>query len=227
MTEIRRVLIWSGWLRVSHWSVALSTLVLLSSGWLIGNSPLQAELALEYHYLAVSVLVFGLVLRVAIFFRGKDHERLGALFPGPSEIKAVWQMLVFYLSLGRQPLPNWYAHNPLWKMIYVFWYLALLLLLGSGVFMADNAIVLGFYLPSVHAFWASMVFWVTVLHMISLFAHDYYAKSTDISAMINGYRLFEVESQAKDGLQGTPVVLQSMESLLTRRVITRHSGHQE
>ncbi|MCW8964520.1 MAG: cytochrome b/b6 domain-containing protein [Gammaproteobacteria bacterium] len=214
MTEIRRVLIWSGWLRVSHWSVALSTLVLLLSGWLIGNSPMQAEIALEYHYLAVSVLVFGLVLRIAIFLRGKDHERLGALFPEASELRAIRQTLVFYLSLGRQPMPHWYAHNPLWKMIYVFWYVALLLLLGSGVLMADDAVVLGFYLPSVHDFWAGMVFWFTILHLISLFAHDYYAKSTDMSAMINGYRLFEVESQAKDDLKGTPVVLQSMDSLM-------------
>jgi len=214
MTEIRRVLIWSGWLRVSHWSIALSTLVLLFSGWLIGNSPMQADIALEYHYLAVSVLVFGLVLRMAIFFKGKNHERLGALFPEASELRVIRQTLVFYLSLGRQPMPNWYAHNPLWKIIYVFWYLALLLLLGSGALMADDAVVLGFYLPSVHGFWAAIVFWFTILHLISLFAHDYYAKSTDMSAMINGYRLFEVESQAKGDLKGTPVVLQSMESLM-------------
>jgi len=113
MTEIRRVLIWGGWLRVSHWSTALSTLVLLFSGWLIGHSPMQAEVALEYHYLAVSVLIFGLALRIALFIKGKEQERLSALFPQLSEITAIKKMLIFYLSMGKQPPPHWYAHNPL------------------------------------------------------------------------------------------------------------------
>jgi len=216
MTEIRRVLIWSGWLRASHWSIALSTLVLLFTGWLIAHSPMQAEIALEYHYLAVSVLIFGLVLRIAIFFKGKEHERLPALFPQLAEIKAIKQMLIFYLSLGKQPPPHWYAHNPLWKIIYVLWYVALLLLIVSGVWMTDKPVILGFYLPSVHSFWASIVLWFTCLHLLSLFVHDYYAKTADMSAMVNGYRLFEVETKAKEDLKGTPVVLQSMESLMNK-----------
>ena len=78
MKEIRRVLIWSGWLRVSHWSIALSTLILLVSGWLIEHSPMRALIALEYHYIAASILIFGLVVRVVIFIKGKEHERLAA-----------------------------------------------------------------------------------------------------------------------------------------------------
>jgi len=80
--------------------------------------------------------------------------------------------------------------------------------------MSDYAVIAGFYMPSVHAFWANIVLWFTVLHILALFVHDYYAKSTDMSAMINGYRLFEVESQEKQDLKGTPVVLQSMDSLM-------------
>jgi len=216
MAEIRRVLIWSGWLRVSHWSIAFSTLVLLVSGWLIAHSPMRALIALEYHYIAVSVLIFGLALRITLFFKGKNHERLAALFPDPTELKAIRQTLLFYLTLGKQPLPNWYAHNPLWKMVYVFWYVILLLSAASGALMEDTPVVLGFYLPSVHEFCATMVLWLTGLHLISLFEHDYYAKTTDVSAMINGYRLFEVEAKEKPDLQGSPVVMQSMESLLNK-----------
>jgi Ni/Fe-hydrogenase 1 B-type cytochrome subunit len=214
MKEIRRVLIWSGWLRVSHWSIALSTMVLLVTGWLIEHSPMRALIALEYHYIAASILIFGLVVRMVIFFKGKNHERLAGLFPEANEIKAIKQMLVFYLSMVRQPIPHWYAHNPLWKIIYIFWYIALLLLVVSGSLMEDQPLVMGFYLPSVHGFWSGIVLWMTVLHLSSLFLHDYYAKTTDVSAMINGYRLFEIEVKEKEDLRGTPVVLQSMESLM-------------
>jgi len=215
MKEIRRVLIWSGWLRVSHWSIALSTLVLLVTGWLIEHSPMRELIALEYHYIAASVLIFGLAVRMVIFFKGKVHERLAALFPEASEINAIKQMLVFYLSMVRQPTPRWYAHNPLWKMIYVFWYIALLLLVMSGGLMEDRPLIMGFYLPSVHGFWSAVVLWMTALHLLTLFLHDYYAKTTDVSAMINGYRLFEAEVQEKED-SGTPVVMQSMENLVNK-----------
>ena len=214
MAEIRRILIWSGWLRLSHWALALSTLVLLISGWLIANSPLQATQALEYHYLATSVLIFGLVLRIAIFVRGKPHEKLAALFPQPGEFSGIKQTTMFYLSMARRPLPHWYAHNPLWKMVYVFVYVILLLLLFSGTMMDSRELVLGFYLPGVHAFWADFIAWFVLLHVIALFVHDYFGKTTDMSAMVNGFRLFEVDSGTGDTAKGTPVVVQSMDSLL-------------
>lgn len=217
MVEIRRILIWSGWLRTSHLAIAVSTLILLLTGWLIANSPMQAEVALEYHYLAVSVLLFGLALRIAIFFRSQPHERLAALFPRGNEIQSIKQVLLFYLSLGKRPLPHWYAHNPLWKAIYLFWYIILLILLGSGVLMNDKPVMLGFYLPSVHEFWAGILWWLTGLHVLSVLVHDYYGKTTDVSAMINGYRLFEFDKAGKQDLKGTPVVLQSLESLMKKR----------
>ena len=215
MTEIRRVLIWSGWLRLSHWSIALSTLVLMLTGWLIAHSPLVALQALEYHYMAVSVLIFGLLLRVLMFIRGQQHERLSALFPDASEIRPIKQTLLFYLSLAKQPLPDWYAHNPFWKLLYVLLYLVLAIILFSGVFMEKYPVVMGFYLPSVHEFWANIVFFFVSFHLVTLFAHDYFGKTTDISAMINGYRLFEVErSGTSDGrFKTVPVMVQPMDSL--------------
>jgi len=216
MTEIRRVLIWSGWLRLSHWVIALSSAALLISGWLIANSPIHATAAVEYHYLAASGLIFGLVLRAIMFFRGKPHEQLSALFPQPDEFRAIKQTLFFYLSLAKQRLPRWYAHNPLWKLVYVFVYVVLLLLLFSGWLADEYPVMLGFYLPGVHAFWADFIAWFVLFHLLGLFVHDYYAKTTDISAMINGYRLYEVEVR-QESAEGTIVQVQPMASLLKKK----------
>ena len=77
---IKRVLVWSGWLRLSHACVGLAVLVLLFTGWLIAESPSLAESALELHYLVSSLLIFGLVVRILLMFAGKQHERLSGLF---------------------------------------------------------------------------------------------------------------------------------------------------
>jgi Ni/Fe-hydrogenase 1 B-type cytochrome subunit len=227
MSEIMRVLIWSGWLRLSHWALALSTLVLMVTGWLIANSPMIADVALEYHYMAVAVLIFGFILRILIFIRGQPHERLTALFPQASEIRSIKQTLLFYLSMAKQPLPHWYAHNPLWKILYVLFYIVLLLLLFSGAMMEEYAVVFGFYLPSVHAFWANIVSLFVLLHLIALFIHDYYAGTTDVSAMINGYRLFEVTKSGKPGsdLKTVPVVIESLDSLLGKHRNDSNDGN--
>ena len=92
-----------------------------------------------------------------IFVRGKPHERLSSLFPEASELRAIKQTLLFYASLAKRPVPNWYAHNPLWKLVYVFLYIALLLLVFSGTMMEQHPVVMGFYLPTVHSFWADVV----------------------------------------------------------------------
>ena len=79
---IKRVLVWSGWLRTSHASIGLAVLVLLFTGWLIAESPSLAESALELHYLASGFLIFGLVVRIVLMFSGMEHERLPGLVDG-------------------------------------------------------------------------------------------------------------------------------------------------
>jgi Ni/Fe-hydrogenase 1 B-type cytochrome subunit len=213
---IKRVLVWSGWLRLSHASIGLATLALLMTGWLIAESPSLAESALGLHYLASSLLIFGLVVRIVLLLAGKEHERLPGLFPASSELTAIAKTLRFYISLGRSPMPGWYAQNPLWKPLYLVIYLALIILAITGAAMPDTSIALGFYLPSVHTFWAQLVLWFTVLHIASVFMHDYRNQTTDISAMVNGYRLFLIEgSQAGPGADEAIQII-SLDSLKRR-----------
>ena len=144
---VKRVLVWSGWLRTSHACIGLAVLVLLFTGWLIAESPSLAESALELHYLASAFLIFGLVVRVVLMFAGMEHERLPGLFPASSELYAMARTFRFYISLGKSPMPGWYAQNPLWKPVYLVIYLALIVLVISGAVMPDASLVLGFYLP--------------------------------------------------------------------------------
>lgn len=197
--EYRRVLVWSGWLRLSHWAIGLATLVLLLTGWLLAESPSLAELALDVHYLAAGILVSGLIVRIALMFVGQEHERLAALIAASSEFKVIAETLRFYISLGKMPLPRWYAQNPLWKPLYLLSFLLLLVQVVSGAVMQNQPIVSGVYLPSAHALGAQALFWFSVLHIAAVSLHDGRGKTADISAMLSGFRLFSID---RDGFQG-------------------------
>jgi len=203
---IKRVLVWSGWLRLSHACTGFAVLVLLFTGWLIAESPSLAESALELHYLVSSLLIFGLVVRIVLMFAGKQHERLPGLFPASSELNAMVKTLRFYISLGKSPMPGWYAHNSLWKPVYFVIYLALVVLVISGAVLPDVSLIMGFYVPSVHVFWARIMLWFSLLHIASVLLHDYRNQTTDISAMVNGYRLFLIKDNK--GGSGSEDVIQ-------------------
>ena len=67
-TEYKRVRVWSGWARLCHAAIALSSIALLLSGWIIAESPSLAGAASDVHYLSASVLVFGLSIRMVLMF---------------------------------------------------------------------------------------------------------------------------------------------------------------
>ncbi len=198
MTEqIHRVAVWSGWLRLAHWAMAGATLLLLATGWLIANSPAVAESAAQVHYLGAAVMVFALVLRVFLGFFGAAAERLEQLLPREQELAAMRASLLFYLSLGRAPLPNWFAHNPLWKPMYLFLLVVLALSVVTGWLMPDMPLIGRLYLPRVHLWLANAIAILTAAHLFSVVLQDIKGKAADISAMVNGYRYFGIE---RDGL---------------------------
>ena len=204
-TEYKRVRVWSGWARLSHAAIAIATIALLLTGWLIAESPSLAEAASEVHYLSASVLIFGLIIRLVLMCFGQQHERLSSLFPASSELGAIAQTLRFYLSFGRLQMPGWYAHNPLWKPVYLVVYIALLILVITGIFMPESKVLLGFYVPSVHAFWAQFLLWFSCLHIVATIWHDYRNGKADVSAMVNGYRLFIYERR-QGGVEGDEAI---------------------
>ena len=213
MTGVKRVLVWSGWLRTGHACLAVSVPVMLVTGLLIAQSPSLHGPALDWHYLGAALLVFGLVIRAVLLFAGREHERFSALVPSNAELPAMIGTLRCYLSFGRMPLPGWYAHNPLWKPLYLLMYLALVMLAATGAAMPDVSILLGFYVPNVHAFWAQLAFWLTLLHVASAILHDYRGRTADVSAMINGYRVFEVDGNRSSGPANSTHQVVSVDSI--------------
>ncbi|MEO5343273.1 MAG: cytochrome b/b6 domain-containing protein [Gammaproteobacteria bacterium SHHR-1] len=190
---IQRLPIWDGWLRFSHALIGLACLALLVSGWLMRYAPSLTETAIDYHYLSAALLVFALCIRLALAISSDPVQGARALLPQRNEWPGMVAMLRFYLSLGRAPLPRWYAQNPLWRPIYLLIYLLLLVLALSGGLMGDRLVLLGIYLPSLHRELASVMFWLILLHLLAVILHDLRGKNSDISAMVHGQRCFSID----------------------------------
>lgn len=199
--QVRAVSVWPGSLRLLHLLMASSVIILILTGVLmhsgmILNEQLYQHLLTVWHLPAGHVLAGVLLVRVLLLLFKKDVTGWQALLP--ASLNEVVQVAVFYLSLGRMNLPGYYAHNPLWKPVYLVWFL----LLGVQVF---NGLLLEFaWLRSVlhtdsasalsaHQSLLTVLLVLTVLHLITALLHDWKSPNAGISAMINGVRYFTVE----------------------------------
>lgn len=174
-------MVWSGRLRALHWALALAVSVLVATGWLMGEAsePLAGRAA-EVHRNVGSLLLVALAARIYLLFAGRGPERWRDFVPWPPQHRAALAVLRFYLTLGRSPLPAYYARNPLWGPVELAFYVFLLVqgwsgLAGAGgVHGAGLAIALGFALA----------------HVLGAVLHDWKGTGADVSAMINGHRVF-------------------------------------
>ena len=200
MNDFQRVSVWSQWMRLAHWSIALSVLVLIATGWLVESAPSVATGAADLHAYAASVLMAGLALRIWLLFADRGVGGWEALVPARANLPAMKEMLMFYLSFGKMPLPNWYAHNPLWVPLYALLYLFLVVMAVTGLFMEEHPLVAGVYLPSLHRHFAAIIAGITGLHLITVVLQDVRGKRGDVSAMLNGYKLFETQKPDQPGI---------------------------
>lgn len=213
--QVQRNLVWSGWHRLAHWLIALSVMVLIATGWLVKSAPSVARSASDYHDMASVGLILGLALRLGLLLFGSRVAHFRALIPTPADLNTIGLTLRFYATMARSPLPKWYAHNPLWAPVYLLVLLALAVLVASGLLMESHPVLLGFYLPSVHDFWATPILVFTGLHIVAVTLHDAKGTASDVSAMINGHRIFQVEDV--DGMQAHNVQTVSPDKIGGRR----------
>ncbi len=193
LERIERRKVWSGWLRLAHWSLAFATLALMLTGWLISADLAARQAMIDYHYIAGGVLALGLLLRLWLLVTERGPGGWRALVPGKPDLQAAWQTLQYYLSFTRAPLPRWYAHNPAWLPLYAILLLSLAALAVSGYLMDDRPMLFGLYVPRIHDTGAAIVDFIVVLHIAAVFLHDLKSPSCEVSGMINGYRYFPVQ----------------------------------
>jgi len=192
--------------------MAIAVLLLAMTGWLMQVAPSVAIAASDYHYLVAVLLTVGLLLRIWLLFYDKGTGHWSKLIPEVRDRRMFKEMLLFYASFGKRPQPKWYAHNPLWKLVYVFVFIVLLLLILTGAARDDFPVVFGFFLPDIHGFLATTILGFVVLHIAAVVLHDYKGDASDVSSMINGHRIFVADKQPEfpSDLKEQPITFKPM-----------------
>lgn len=200
---IRHVLVWSGWVRLTHWLIAAGVLFQFASAWVIGLGAGDYEFWRDWHMICGQLLIVAVVGRLILLFvlSGSAHWR--ALLPDRAQWEGAKQMLVFYLSFARLPLPNWYAHNPFWRQLYPVLWLVLLACAFTGLYYHSANTFLGMSMFGLHGGLADIILVFTMVHVVAVFLHDLKGKGASVSGIISGYRYFHVEGQNGGG-KSTP-----------------------
>ncbi len=217
-TTVQRVPVWSGLLRLSHWLMAFSTLLLLATGWLLESVVEFQDASRDFHYLAAYALIGGLLLRLHLLFFDRGPGSWTALIPRREQVGAMLDMLRFYLSFGRWQLPGWYAHNPLWQPVYLVLLLLLALQALSGVVTDAPYLIAGRSLADWHGAGAVVIGYLVALHVLAVFLHDLKGTGSDVSAMVNGHRIFVIKPvQQQIELGATGISLEEIGKTSKRR----------
>lgn len=191
--EIKRVAVFSTAQRVTHWLTACSIIFLLTGGWLIQHSDVDAVSWLDWHIMIGQALSVVLAYRVYLLFKpGSGHWRL--LIPSSEQRHIVLQTIKFYASLGRLPCPDWYAFNPLWQPVYLAFIVITILTTISGYMIAQYLFPLGYSLAEWHAIFASIILYFTLAHFLFSILHDVKGSGAQISAMLNGFKYFQIKN---------------------------------
>ncbi|MGD8589488.1 MAG: cytochrome b/b6 domain-containing protein [Chromatiales bacterium] len=204
---ISRIHVWSRWLRLAHWSLAVSVFGLLASGWLLAKDPVLFAAASDYHFIFAALLLPALLLRLYLLFAGKGTDHLKDCELDRHKIIQAWEVVRFYLTLGRVPLPKWYSHNPLWGPIYLLLFLFLTLSAISGLALSKEIMSFaGISLYDLHRLGYYFALTFVCLHLPAVFSHDLSGQGSDVSAMIHGYRIFMVGKPSRPTAAQSPRV---------------------
>lgn len=194
---IRYVAVWSGWVRLTHWLLAAGVGFQLLSALALQWGAVDDVFWRDWHVIVGQLLIVTVVGRIVLAFllTGSAHWR--AFLPDAAQWQGIKQMLMFYFSFARAPLPNWFAHNPLWRQVYPLWWLLVLATAFSGLYYNSATPLLGMTLFAWHKFLASSILVLSLVHVLAVFLHDLKGKGASVSGMISGYRYFHVAASEK------------------------------
>lgn len=165
-----------------------------SSAWIITNTIADFSFWQDYHLIIGQLMVLVLALRAWLLFqKGVGHWR--SFKTNKTQLEGAGQIIKFYMSLFRFPLPNWFSYNPLWQMVYPAMLFFVFLAVFTGVMHDSSLHILGFSMRDMHSSSTSLLGTLVLLHAATAILQDWKGKGGSISAMLNGNRYFHVEPE--------------------------------
>jgi Ni/Fe-hydrogenase 1 B-type cytochrome subunit len=220
----RRVYVWELPVRIWHWVNALCIVILIATGFVIGN-PFAIEYRPEayqqywfgsvrvLHFSAAFTLFFGALVRLYWSLAGNRYARWNEFVPlGRARLREMLDVIRRdILQLGR-PRQASLGHNALAGLSYFLLFLAFLFQVATG--FALYADMSQSWLPQLFAWvvplmggdmavrqWHHAVMWVfvafVIVHVYLVVYHELVDDGGALSSMIGGFE-FERDSEARN-----------------------------
>lgn len=217
---VKSVYVYEAPIRIWHWLTVCAILVLISTGFFIGEPFLMQPgndpdmFFMGYirfaHFAAGYILTIGLLGRIYWAFAGNEHAR--QLFTPPIFNIHWWSEVMFefrwYLFLEDQP-KKYIGHNPLALsiMFFIFFLGSVFMVFTGFALYSEGAgaghwsdIMFGWVNPflggsqQVHSL-HHLVMWFLicfiVIHVYAAIREDIMSRQSIVSSMINGWRVFK------------------------------------
>lgn len=211
----RRVYVWEFPVRLFHWVNATGILLLMVTGFLIGNPQVlirSNEAFQQYwfgwvrfiHFASAYVVFFNFLFRVYWGFVGNQFARWSNWFPvNKEQLLDMWETVridILQLKLkGKISV----GHNYLASLTYIGLFILFLFEVCSGFALYSS--MSGSFIPKLFTWmvplmggdanvriWHHMVMWAFVLfsiiHVYLTFYHDYVEGRGDMSSMLGGWK---------------------------------------
>lgn len=212
---LERIYVWEWPVRLFHWLIAGTIVVLAVTGIYIGNPFLSVggEATRHFvmgtmksiHFVAGLVFTLSVLCRILWMFAGNPYARWREFVPVSADRwKGIWKTAAFYSFIKREA-PVYVGHNPLAGGIYVAVYGLCLLLIVTGLALASagahvDSLLAGFQflIPlcgglQLARFFHHIAMWLvigfTAHHVWSAFLIGSVEKSSLIDSIFSGYKV--------------------------------------
>jgi Ni/Fe-hydrogenase 1 B-type cytochrome subunit len=227
-TDLVRVYVWEWPVRVTHWLIALSIVVLSATGVVIGNPGLLPREAggqafaigtvkVVHSYFAI-VFVLSVLARIGWMFAGNAYARWTNFLPIHRHRRAgLLGTLEFYLFLLRKP-PGYVGHNPLAGMTYTVVFAIYLAMVGTGfaLYSASAGVrspmrLFQFLIPifgglqtarGIHHIGMWLLLGFAVHHVYSAILMSQVEANATVESIVSGYKFVPRQDVLEPGTRG-------------------------
>lgn len=212
--SLERVYVWELPVRVTHWLLFFSVIVLSATGYYIGHPFIAVPGMARDHFVmgtmrtvhlyAAIVFVVATLIRLYWFFAGNRYARWSDFIPlSGRRLGSLWRQVLFYAFIRHDP-DDYEGHNALAGASYAFIFLIYLVLIATGlalytVYASETSVVqsLGFLIPFfgglpmarlIHhvAMWVVLIF--AVVHVYFVFLSSIIEHIGTFDSIFSGFK---------------------------------------
>jgi Ni/Fe-hydrogenase 1 B-type cytochrome subunit len=214
--DLERVYVWQLPVRLTHWIIFFSILILSFTGYYIGHPFISVPGPAKDHFVMGTMraihlyiaIVFSLAVLVRIywFFAGNKYARLLQFIPLSRERWVnIWDSTLFMLFIRHRPAP-YAGHDGLAGAAYITFIALYLILMATGLAMytviaAANSPfqVFGFLVPLfgglqiarlIHHVCMWIVLLIALVHIYFVFLWSMVENAGEVDSIFSGYKFF-------------------------------------